>query len=109
MIYSGEFRLHLVLMARILGYDKNARIAINKTLIDINDSNLNFDSSRSRNYIQSAISSVNKLESDSLSSDQIKLNYIQSIYKLAQDQYDISLYKIFFQKFIKTYIILILS
>ena len=44
MIYSGEFRLHLVLIARILGYDKNARIAINKTLIDINDSNLNFDS-----------------------------------------------------------------
>ena len=79
MIYSGEFRLPLVLMARILGYDKNARIAINKTLIDINDSNLNFDSSRSRNYIQSAISSVNKLESDSLSSDQIKLNYIEGL------------------------------
>lgn len=101
MIYSGEFRLHLVLMARILGYDKNARIAINKTLIDINDSNLNFDSSRSRNYIQSAISSVNKLESDSLSSDQIKLNYIQSIYKLAQDQYDISLDKFLEENFIE--------
>jgi len=101
MIYSGEFRLHLVLMARILGYDKNARIAINKTLIDINDSNLNFDSSRSRNYIQSAISSVNKLESDSLSSDQIKLNYIKSIYTLAQDQYDISLDKFLEENFIE--------
>ena len=101
MIYSGEFRLHLVLLTRILGYDRNAQLSIHKTLVDINKSNLNYDSSRSRNFTQSAINSVIKLESDSVSGGSIKLNYIRSLYLLVEDQYGISLDKFLEENFME--------
>jgi hypothetical protein len=91
MIYSGEFRLHLVLISKILKYDYKSMTLLNKTIIDINNSTINFDSSRVVMYKKSASASVRQLDKDSNAGDIIKLNYLRELYELVQDQYQINI------------------
>lgn len=101
MIYPGEFRLHLVLISKILKYDYKSMVFFNKTIIDINNSTINFDSSKVVMYKKSASSSVRQLTKDTNAGDVIKLNYLREIYGLAQDQYGISIDKFLEENYIE--------
>jgi hypothetical protein len=101
MIYSGEFRLHLLLISKILKQDYRSMVFLNKTIIDINNSNINFDSSRVVMYKKSASSSVRQLTNDKNAGDIIKLNYLREIYGLVQEQYEISIDKFLEENYIE--------
>lgn len=101
MIYSGEFRLHLLLVSKIIKYDYKSMVFLNKTIIDINNSTINFDSSKVVMYKKSIASSVRQLNKDSNAGDIVKLNYLRELYKLAQDQYGISIDKFLEENYIE--------
>lgn len=91
MIYSGEFRLHLDLISKVLDYDKNAKIALNRTIIDIRGSNINYESAKVIFYTQNALSTVYVLEKDSVLGDSLKISYIRTLVEIISNQYRISI------------------
>ena len=91
MIYSGEFRLHLDLISKVLEYDKNAKVALNRTIIDIRSSNINYESAKVIFYTQNALSTVYVLEKDSIIGDSLKISYIRTLIEIIFNQYRISI------------------
>ena len=106
MILSGEFRIHLELLSRILDFDKKAKLSINKTIIDIKSSNINYDSARTVYYLQNAISAVSSLERDSITGDVVKIAYVESIINIIISQYGISLDKFLEENYVEIPLIL---
>jgi hypothetical protein len=76
-------------------------VLLNKTIIDINNSNINFNSSKVVMYKKSVASSVRQLDKDSNAGDIIKLNYLRELYGLVQDQYGISIDKFLEENYIE--------